>query len=60
LTPTEDLRLEEFVVPEQPSWLFECDGLYFDSLSKAEAFSMRTGANIYCRLTTRRKKAVNQ
>lgn len=60
MTPREKADLREFIVPEQPSWLLECDGLYFDSLSKAEEFSKRTGANIYCRLANGRKKAANQ
>ncbi len=60
MTPKEDLNIRKFVVPKQPSWLLECDGIYFDCLSKAEEFSKRTGATIYCRLTEGRKKAANQ
>ena len=60
MTPREKADLRKFIVPEQPGWLFECDGIYFDSLGKAEEFSKRTGANIYCRLANGRKKAANQ
>lgn len=47
--PANDNGLFLYVVPRQPSWLFEVDGEVFLSLSIAEARSKQSGQTIYCR-----------
>lgn len=48
LYPSEN-TLSEFIVPQQPSWVFTCDGYRYDTLEAALA-ARQPNAYIYCRL----------
>lgn len=47
--------LSLYIVPRH-DWLLEVDGIPFDTLTEAEAFSKRNGAPIYCRPIKVRKQ----
>lgn len=52
--PANDNGIFLYVVPRQPSWLFEVDGEVFLTLSIAEARSKQSGKPIYCRPRTKK------
>lgn len=47
--PANDNGIFLYVVPRQPSWLFEVDGEIFFNLTAAETYSKRMGKTIYCK-----------